>query len=76
MRYFTLIVLTALLMACNGGLRAEGPGETKPLAVEAMTFNIRYGSAKDGENAWPLRRSCAASCRTRMLRCSVKRDQP
>jgi endonuclease/exonuclease/phosphatase family metal-dependent hydrolase len=26
----------------------------EPLAV--MTFNIRYGTAKDGENAWPARR--------------------
>ncbi len=26
------------------------------LQVEAMSFNIRYGSANDGDDAWPLRR--------------------
>ncbi len=26
------------------------------LAVRVMSFNIRYGTAKDGPNAWPLRR--------------------
>ena len=31
-------------------------GETDPLPVNAMTFNIRYGAAADGPDAWPQRR--------------------
>lgn len=34
--------------------RSAGLPDPAPLAV--MTFNIRYGTANDGENAWPLRR--------------------
>ncbi len=30
------------------------PGEAQELRV--MSFNVRYGTAQDGENAWPLRR--------------------
>ena len=34
---------------------AQAPASTpEPLAV--MTFNIRYGTANDGENRWALRR--------------------
>lgn len=28
----------------------------EPTALRAMTFNIRFGTASDGENAWPKRR--------------------
>ncbi len=30
---------------------------TTLVSLEAMSFNIRFGTANDGENAWPLRRS-------------------
>lgn len=33
------------------------PTVTRADPVRVMTFNIRYGTAPDGENAWPLRRS-------------------
>jgi endonuclease/exonuclease/phosphatase family metal-dependent hydrolase len=33
---------------------AAAPSPREPLTV--MSFNIRYGTAKDGENAWPARR--------------------
>lgn len=33
---------------------AAQPAAREPISV--MTFNIRYGTASDGENAWPLRR--------------------
>jgi endonuclease/exonuclease/phosphatase family metal-dependent hydrolase len=42
------IVALALVLSC-------GPRpESQPLAV--MSFNIRYGTANDGENSWPQRR--------------------
>ena len=40
-------------------LRFEG-GEAPPLTV--MSFNIRYGTAADGENAWPNRRQRVLDC--------------
>ena len=42
--------LLPLLLAVP--LAAQGPA-----AMTAMTFNIRYGTADDGANAWPLRRA-------------------
>jgi endonuclease/exonuclease/phosphatase family metal-dependent hydrolase len=41
--------LFPLLLALTGA-----PGDAQELRV--MSFNIRYGTAQDGENAWPLRR--------------------
>ncbi len=40
-------------------LRWEG-GEAPPVTV--MSFNIRYGTANDGENAWPHRRERVIDC--------------
>ena len=40
-------------------LRFEG-GEATPLTV--MSFNIRYGTAADGDNAWPHRRDAVIEC--------------
>ncbi len=49
----------------DGGAAANSPGapaaadDSSPstaLSLRAMTFNIRYGNANDGDNAWPLRR--------------------
>jgi endonuclease/exonuclease/phosphatase family metal-dependent hydrolase len=45
-------VLFALLLVALAAAAAAQP--QAPLTV--MSFNIRYGTAKDGENAWPLRR--------------------
>lgn len=41
--------------ACAGTQPAVPRGAAEPL--RAMTFNIRYGTAADGEHAWPLRRA-------------------
>lgn len=30
--------------------------DTQRAALDVMSFNIRYGTANDGENAWPMRR--------------------
>lgn len=48
------------LIACTGGGRASVVSTASPARAEelrAMTFNIRYGTAPDGINAWPLRRA-------------------
>jgi endonuclease/exonuclease/phosphatase family metal-dependent hydrolase len=43
-----------LLLAACAHARATAPAVAPPLRV--MTFNIRYGTADDGANAWPMRR--------------------
>lgn len=43
------LALLALLVAVTTGLGAQAP-------LRVMTFNIRYGTAADGPNAWPHRR--------------------
>lgn len=65
-RSVSVVLPTALLVtssACSSP-RGMGPEPVTPrgpttAAVRVMTFNIRYGSAPDGENAWPLRRELA-----------------
>lgn len=44
-----IIVSTALLLLATTAIAA-------PVEITVMSFNIRYGSALDGENAWPKRR--------------------
>lgn len=57
----TLAALLTVATACTGTgtappVRADA-GSADTLRV--MSFNIRYGTARDGENAWPARRSLA-----------------
>ena len=57
------LFLAAVALACggqSGGLRSPGQpvemfiaADDAPLRV--MSFNIRYGSADDGDDSWPLR---------------------
>ena len=49
----TLLRLALLLLLT--GTAAAQTAHREPLTV--MTFNIRYGTANDGENAWPARRA-------------------
>ena len=49
-----LIVLLALAVLLPVGVGSQ-PKPREPLTV--MSFNIRYGTARDGENAWPARRT-------------------
>jgi endonuclease/exonuclease/phosphatase family metal-dependent hydrolase len=49
----SLLLAAALLLAPDANPAAAASGGT-PLRVS--TFNIRYGKAKDGENAWDKRR--------------------
>lgn len=43
-----MLLLLGTLLSCAGC--------TMPVPVRLMSFNIRYGTAPDGENAWPARR--------------------
>ena len=45
------------LLAGPTGLSADEPGAT----VRVMSFNIRFGTARDGDNAWPNRRDTVAA---------------
>ncbi|MFG0328698.1 MAG: endonuclease/exonuclease/phosphatase family protein [Phycisphaerales bacterium] len=49
-RVLQLLVSTALVV---GTIRA---GADDPELLRLMSFNIRYGTADDGQNAWPRRR--------------------
>lgn len=51
---FRRSILLALIALASLALPARGE------PIEAMSFNIRYGTAADGENAWPLRRDMVA----------------
>lgn len=55
MRVGRLACLALPLLALPVVLPAQGPGE-----VRVMSFNIRYGTAEDGENRWELRREFVA----------------
>lgn len=46
----------ALLLAPAGGRAGLCGQETRLGEVRVMSFNIRYGTAEDGEDAWPNRR--------------------
>ena len=64
------VLATILLIVCFGNPAARAqhnvePAATQPdsprtndptEAIRVMSFNIRYGTAKDGEDAWPHRR--------------------
>lgn len=50
MRALTACFVFALFAACSLHAAADEP------TLKAMTFNIRYGSANDGEHSWPNRR--------------------
>jgi hypothetical protein len=44
-------------MAASGSERTHGPA----LCASVMSFNVRYASAKDGENSWERRRAACAA---------------
>jgi endonuclease/exonuclease/phosphatase family metal-dependent hydrolase len=60
-------LVAALVLAACAGCGAATPAATAatarqaagPAALRVMTFNIRYGTAPDGPDAWPLRRPLA-----------------
>jgi endonuclease/exonuclease/phosphatase family metal-dependent hydrolase len=50
------LALIALAVMIGSPLWADEPAAT-PAQVRVMSFNIRYGTARDGENHWNRRRS-------------------
>lgn len=48
------LLLFALLSSCTSSKAPKAPVEDG--IVRAMTFNVRYGTAKDGDNHWEKRR--------------------
>ena len=50
-RFFAILALVAALVVA-WPVRAQ----PEPAPLDVMSFNIRYGTANDGENRWPLRR--------------------
>lgn len=52
-----LVILLTALPACTGLREApSAPASASATTLPVMSFNIRYGTASDGEHAWPLRR--------------------
>jgi len=62
MTFRFLIVLAATFFAFAPGCAAAGPA-TAPAAggLRVMSFNIRYGTAKDGEDHWTKRKEMVAA---------------
>ena len=48
----TFVCTLALAVVWPGAQAQQAP----PAELGVMSFNIRYGTANDGENRWPLRR--------------------
>ena len=46
---FTPVLLAVLFVACQ------------PAPLKVMSYNVRYGAAKDGDNSWDLRKSATAA---------------
>jgi endonuclease/exonuclease/phosphatase family metal-dependent hydrolase len=53
--YILLATLVCTLLGCQVGVQKQSPSHSDGLVVKAMTFNIRYGLAEDGENHWNKR---------------------
>ena len=51
---FALMMLVTLFIALGTALAAPETAPTEPLTV--MSFNVRYGTANDGPDAWELRK--------------------
>lgn len=52
-----IIALSALLVLASCGGTATTPGKkTDPGVLKVISYNIRYGGAKDGDNSWVYRR--------------------
>ena len=51
----TLLILPAVLSA-----QPQEPSSDAPIALDVMTFNIRTAGGRDGDNAWPHRKSLVA----------------
>ena len=52
-RIFVLLLCALALVPYSCSKKAE--------TIKVMSYNIRYGTADDGEFSWPLRREAAAA---------------
>ena len=52
---FAFLLLTLSLLT-PAGLAADPPAAAGPLSLRVMSFNIRYGTARDGEDHWDKRK--------------------
>ncbi len=71
--FLTIVLTGTLVIGCGRGQReGSAAGQTgdetaaasaaiEPLDLAVMSFNIRYGTANDGENSWPQRRGIVFS---------------
>ena len=56
------VLSRSLLVLCLMGVSLSSPAadnpsnDGEPMILRVMTFNIRFGTAEDGENSWPKRR--------------------
>jgi endonuclease/exonuclease/phosphatase family metal-dependent hydrolase len=50
------LVLTCLGLIAGSPQTGSAAAQSSPAPLQVMTFNIRYGTANDGENRWELRR--------------------
>lgn len=55
LRFPTLLLALTTALSCAGRPAADAASPDDALRV--MTFNVRYGTASDGEDAWPHRRA-------------------
>ena len=59
-RIIWLLALLIAAVACkNSGSHDFDEASADPDVLKVMTFNVRYGSANDGDNAWKNRRKAA-----------------
>lgn len=62
LRAILLSAVILLFAACSSTGTVREPGATgSPAVLTVMTFNVRYGTAKDGANHWDLRKDLCAS---------------
>ncbi len=54
-------LVVALLVCCFPLADLAGTADTPAAPVRVMTFNLRYGTADDGENSWERRRDLVAA---------------
>lgn len=53
--YISILIFFSFLVSCTSSKTEDSPVDDG--IVRAMTFNIRYGTAKDGENHWDKRKN-------------------
>lgn len=50
------VIRIVVLAACSAGFAIAVEPDSDAQPVRVMSFNVRYGTANDGDNAWPRRR--------------------